>query len=82
MAKPGQQGDMVEAVRQLRRLVTALDSSAFALRFDFAALGGEVEEKMQRVRAPQDLLTARLVESLEAIEGSSQYRRATERTTK
>lgn len=77
MPKQVQPGDLLVAVRELRRLLASLDSAAFALSQDFSPLGGDIEELMKRLRAPNDLLTTRLVESLEAIEASKSYQQVT-----
>lgn len=77
MPKQAQPGDLVAVGRQLRRLIATLDTSAFALDFSFEELGADVEAKVQRVRAPADLLAARLEEALKAIEASPIYQAAT-----
>jgi hypothetical protein len=69
-------GDLVHANRALRRLLTSLDTAAFALKGDFAPIDKPVEVALARARKPIDLLTERLYHALETLEKSEPYKNA------
>lgn len=81
MAKRLQQGDVVAAVQEMRKLLVQLDTSAMYIAADYTVHGVAVERSMNRVRKPIDLVTERLVHALEAIEESDSYNEAAGRTT-
>lgn len=76
MPRRVQRGDLISASRALRRLLTSLDTAAFALKGDYAPLDEDVEKSLARARKPIDLLSDRLYKAIETLEQSEPYREA------
>jgi len=76
--KPLTQTDFLEAIRRLRRLLTACDSAASTLYLDLGSLGHGIAEESVRARRHLEAAASKTYSLLQTLEATQLYKQLRE----